>query len=255
MQKTENLQLNIIDGTDVPSHAVFNENFNKLDEFARTMNDTNVSLKNRMETLETEVDGKITDLENEVTQKVTDLEKKFDDTVLVLEDKISEVELDVDGETKKGKLKRLVIKTTPAYNSFYHSIPYVDTANNVIYDVSEKRCLITSYSGYGSINMTELIGLTDVKDIMLLGTQMYSDEYMLVTTGNSNTVPMDCYSLQKLTYPGAGDDIYLSYSGSRTSFTLQEYKGSTSGGWQPSSTLATPVSDVYIVVNYVEFNK
>nr|DAJ07901.1 MAG TPA: hypothetical protein [Caudoviricetes sp.] len=244
MQKTENLQLNIIEGTDVPSHAVFNENFNKLDEFARTMNDTNVSLKNRMETLETEVDVKI-----------TDLEKNFDDTVLVLEDKISEVELDVDGETKKGKLKRLVIKTTPAYNSFYHSIPYVDTANNVIYDVSEKRCLITSYSGYGSINMTELIGLTDVKDIMLLGTQMYSDKYMLVTTGNSNTVPMDCYSLQKLTYPGAGDDIYLSYSGSSTSFTLQEYKGSTSGGWQPSITSATPVSDVYIVVNYVEFNK
>lgn len=244
MQKTENLQLNIIDGTDVPSHAVFNENFNKLDEFARTMNDTNVSLKNRMETLETEV-----------TEKVTDLEKKFDDTVLVLEEKISDVELDVDGETKKGKLKKLVIKTTPAYNSFYHSIPYVDTANNVIYDVSEKRCLITSYRGYGSINMTELIGLTDVKDIMLLGTQIYSDEYVLVTTGNSNTVPMDCYSLQKLTYPGAGDDIYLYYSGSRTSFTLQEYKGSTSGGWQPSITPATPVSDVYIVVNYVEFNK
>ena len=244
MQKTENLQLNIIDGTDVPSHAVFNENFNKLDEFARTTNDTNVSLKNRMETLETEVDGKI-----------TDLEKNFDDTVLVLEEKISDVELDVDGETKKGKLKRLVIKTTPTYSSFYEPMPSVDKTNNVIYDVSEKRCLVTSYSGYGSINMTELIGLTDVKDIMLLGTQMYSDEYMLVTTGNSNTVPMDCYSLQKLTYPGAGDDIYLSYSGSRTSFILQEYKGSTSGGWQPSITPATPVSDVYIVVNYVEFNK
>lgn len=255
MQKTENLQLNIIDGTDVPSHAVFNENFNKLDEFAKETKDTNVSLKNRMETLETEVDGKITDLENEVTQKVTDLEKKFDDTVLVLEEKISDVELDVDGETKKGKLKRLVIKTTPAYSSFYEPMPIVDKTNDVIYDVSEKRCLVTSYGGYGSVNMTELIGLTDVKNILLLGTQMYSDEYMLVTTGNSNTVPMDCYSLQKLTYPEAGDDIYLSYSGNRTSFVIQEYKGSTSGGWQPSITPATPVSDVYIVVNYVEFNK
>lgn len=255
MQKTENLQLNIIDGTDVPSHAVLNENFNKLDEFAKETNDTNVSLKNRMETLETVVDEKITDLENEVTQKVTDLEKKFDDTVLVLEEKISDVELDVDGETKKGKLKRLVIKTTPTYSSFYEPMPIVDKTNNVIYDVSEKRCLVTSYGGYGSVNITELIGLTDVKDILLLGTQMYSDEYMLVTTGKSNTVPMDCYSLQKLTYPGAGDDIYLSYSGNRTSFVIQEYKGSTSGGWQPSITPAAPVSDVYIVVNYVEFNK
>lgn len=244
MQKTENLQLNIIDGTDVPSHAVFNENFNKLDEFAKKTNDTNMSLKNRMETLETEVDGKI-----------TDLEKNFDDTVLVLEEKISDVELNVDGATKKGKLKKLVLKTIPEYNSFYHYIPYVDNANNVIYDVSEKRCLVTSYNGHGNINMTELIGLTDVKDILLLGTQIYSDEYVLATTGNSNTVPMDCYSLQKLSYPGAGDDIYLSYSGNRTSFVIQEYKGLTSGGWRPSVTPASPVSDVYIVVNYVEFNK
>lgn len=255
MQKTENLQLNIIDGTDVPSHAVFNENFNKLDEFAKKTNDTNISLKNRMETLETGVDGKITDLENKVTQKVTDLEKKVDDTVLVLEEKISDVELNVDGETKKGKLKKLVLKTTPEYDSFYHSIPYVDDVNNVIYDVREKICLVASYKGYGSINMTELIGLTDVKDILLLGTQIYSDEYVLATTGNSNTIPMDCYSLQKLPYPGASNDIYLSYSGNSTSFVIQEYKGSASGGWQPSVNRATPVSDVYIVVNYVEFNK
>lgn len=255
MKQTENLNLQIIEGTDIPSFAPFNENMNKLDEFAKETNNTNVSLKNRMETLETAVDEKVTDLENEVTEKVTDLEKKFDDTVIVLEEKISDVEIDVDGETKKGKLKKLVLKTTPTYNSFYQSIPYVDTANNVIYDVSEKRCLVNSHSGYGSINMTELIGLTDVKDILLLYVQIYSDEYMLVTTGKSNTVPMDCYSLQKLTYPGAGEDIYLSYSGSRTSFTLQEYKGSTSGGWQPSIIPATPVSDVYIVVHYVEFDK
>lgn len=251
MKQTENLNLQIIEGTDIPSFAPFNENMNKLDTFAKTTSDSNENQNLRLES----IDGKITDLENEVTQKVTDLEKKFDDTVIVLAEKISEVELDVDGETKKGKLKRLVVNTTPEYNSFYHSIPYVDTANNVIYDVSEKRCLISSCSGYGSINMTELIGLTDVKDILLLSAQTYSDEYMLVTTGKRNTVPMDCYSLQKLTYPGAGEDIYLSYSGSSTSFTLQEYKGSTSGGWQPSIVPGTPVSDVYIVINYVEFDK
>lgn len=255
MKQTENLNLQIIEGTDIPSFAPFNENMNKLDAFAKTTSDSNENQNLRIERIETEVDGKLTDLENEVTQKVTDLEKKFDDTVIVLEEKISEVELDVDGETKKGKLKRLVVKTTPEYTSFYQSIPYVDTANNVIYDVSKKRCLVTSNDGYGSINMTELIGLTDVKDILLLGTQMYSDKYILATTGKSNTVPMDCYSLQKLTYPGASEDIYLSYSGSSTSFTLQEYRGVSAGGWQPSITPATPVSDVYIVVNYVEFDK
>lgn len=251
MQKTDNLQLNIIDGTDVPSHAVFNENFNKLDEFAKTINDNNVSLENRMETLETEVDGKLT----EVDGKLIDLEKKIDDTVLLLDEKISDVELEINGEIKKGKLKKIVIKTTPTYSSLYEPIPFVDKTNNVIYDVSEKRCLVTSDSGYGNINMTELIGLTDVKDIMLLGTQIYSDEYLVVTSGKRNTVPMDCYSLQKLTYPGAGNDIYLSYDGNRTRFILQEYKGSTSGGWQPSITPSTPVSEVYIVVNYVLFDK
>lgn len=251
MQKTDNLQLNIIDGTDVPSHAVFNENFNKLDEFAKTINDNNVSLENRMETLETEVDGKLT----EVDGKLIDLEKKIDDTVLLLDEKISDVELEINGEIKKGKLKKIVIKTTPTYSSLIEPIPFVDKTNNVIYDVSEKRCLVTSYSGYGNINMTELIGLTDVKDIMLLGTQIYSDEYLVVTSGKINTVPMDCYSLQKLTYPGAGNDIYLSYNGNRTRFILQEYKGFNSGDWQPNITPSVPVSEVYIVVNYVLFDK
>ena len=47
MLKTENLELNIIEGTDVPNHAVFNENANKIDEFAKNTNEklTNTSLK------------------------------------------------------------------------------------------------------------------------------------------------------------------------------------------------------------------
>lgn len=47
MLKTENLELNIIEGTDIPNHAVFNENANKIDEFAKNTNEklTNTSLK------------------------------------------------------------------------------------------------------------------------------------------------------------------------------------------------------------------
>lgn len=244
MQKTENLKLNIIDGTDVPSHAIFNENFNKIDLFSKEQNDKMVNLENSNE-----------QFINDVTEQFNNFKNEVNNTVKEIEQTISEVNIEINGVSKKGKLKRLVVKTTPAYNSFYSTIPYIDTQNNVLYDISEKRCLVTNYSGYGSINMTELIGITDVNDILLLGTKIYSDEYVLVTTGKSNTIPMDCYSLGKFTYPGAGNDIYISFSGNRTSFVLQEFKGITSGGWIPSPTPSSPISEVYIVINYILFDK
>ena len=255
MQKTEILQLNIIEGTDVPSHAVFNENFNKLDDFASETNNKVSEMNNRVETVEENVDTKISEMETKVDKQIEDLNTKFDKTVVVLEEKISKVEIEVDGEMKKGTLKKLVVKTQPNYSSFYQPLPIINTNDNTLYDLNEKRVLVTSYSGYGSINLTGLIGLADVNDILVLSSQIYSDEYVAVTSGQTNTVPMDCFSVQKLTYPGAPNDIYLTYKGSNTSFNIQDFKGATSGGWQPSITPSTPISEVYIVLNYVIFDK
>lgn len=246
MQKTENLELNIIDGTDVPSHAVFNENFNKLDNFAKETNNNETSLTNRFNSLENSVNETVTTLENSVNKKVTALEKKVDDAIIVLKQEISETEIEVDGETKKGKLKKLVIKTTPNYTSFIQSIAYGGN------DFNEKRCLIQSYKADGNVNMTSLVGLTDVKDILLTSTQIYSDVYKSATSLSRNTIPVNVYSLQKLSNPLANDDIYITYGGDSTTFTLQEYNGTI---WAPSPSPTPPTSDVYIVINYIEFNK
>ena len=45
MTKTENLELNIIEGTDVPAYAPYNENMNKLDSNIKRINDDITSLK------------------------------------------------------------------------------------------------------------------------------------------------------------------------------------------------------------------
>lgn len=248
MRNTTNLNLPIIEDED--SLALMYTQCNTTNEILDTTFDGYKDIPQTLENLQTNI--------NSVNSEITAINKKVADTeksIVLLEEKMSNVEVEVDGVTKKGKMKRLVIKDTPTYSNFSKLIPLINTENNTIYDVNATRCLITNDSGYGNINMTELIGLRNVKDILLLSAQLYSDEYISLTSGKSNTIPLDCYSLQKLTFPGANEDIYLSYSGSKANFTVQNYISSTSGGWQPSITPAIPTSEVYIVLSYIEFNK
>ena len=51
MQKTENLELNIIEGTDVPAYAPFNENMNKIDENVKKVDDEIKSLQTTSESV------------------------------------------------------------------------------------------------------------------------------------------------------------------------------------------------------------
>lgn len=242
MKKTDNLELNIIEGTDIPNYATFNENVSKIDNAFATLNSKVENQETQNETFKNEVETEINNLKTDYV--------KFKEEVETL---VSNVELNVNGVVKKGKLKRLVTKVTPNYTFENAYMPYIDSSTGEMVSVSEKRVGIRNYSATLNLNLTEQIGLTDVNDIMLLSAVTYSDEYVATTTGQINTLPMSCQGISKLTYPGAPDDLYITFRGNNTITYVQTYQGEFSGGWLPNPTPSMPISDVWIVVTYVEF--
>lgn len=119
MQKTENLELNIIDGTDVPSHAVFNENFNKLDVFSKNTNDnlTNTSLN--IETINDTIEqlGEVNNTQNEsISTLSTGLENVKND-VMSLNEK--NTNLSTRLETVETDVSSLNVKSIKGGTSFH----------------------------------------------------------------------------------------------------------------------------------------
>ena len=242
MKQTDNLKLNLIEGTDIPAFAPFNENANKIDKVITELSADVKNQETSNESFKNNVNGIVKRLQDENNEFKSDVETL-----------VSEVEISVDGTVKKGKLKRLVTKVKPSIVNNACFTPFVDVATNEIVSVNEKRVYIRNTFSNVSVNLTELIGLTDVSKILVLGAITYSDEYVDVTTGKINALPMGCRGISKLTYPNAPEDLYIMFEGERILTVAQENKGITSGGWQPSPTPAIPISDVYVVLTYVEF--
>lgn len=245
MRNTTNLELPIIEDND--SMSLIYTQCNTTNEKLDTLFEGYTEIPHTLETIQGNVNTLTSDL-NMTNQNIDTINQ----SLVVMNDKISNVEISVDGVVKKGELKRTVIKSTPTYKSYRECIPLINTTDNTITDVSQRRCQVTSYSGVGNVNLTQLLGLTNVKDILILGSAIYSDEYVEASSTKSNTIPMIMYSIQKLNYPNATDDIYLTYGGEKTMFINQSYQSSI-GSFIPSPTPTTPVSDVYIVLNYVKF--
>lgn len=89
MKKTENLELNIIDGTDVPSHAVFNENFNKLDAFAKNTNDKLANASLNIETINNTIEqlGAVNTSQNESISALRNDLETVENSVMSLNEK------------------------------------------------------------------------------------------------------------------------------------------------------------------------
>ena len=245
MRNTTNLELPIIEDDD--SMSLIYTQGNVTNEKLDTLFEGYAKIPQTLETLQGSVNRLTTDLS--VTNNNID---NINQSLVVMNDKISNVEINVDGVTKKGELKRTIIKSTPTYKSYSECVPLINTTDGTITDVAQRRCQITSYSGVGNVNLTQLLGLSNVKDILILGSTIYSDEYVDASSAKSNTIPMTVYSVQKLNYSSATDDIYLTYGGEKTMFVNQTYQSSI-GSFIPNPTPATPSSDVYVVLNYVKF--
>lgn len=119
MQKTENLELNIIDGTDVPSHAVFNENFNKLDVFGKNTNDKLINTSLKIETINTTIE-QLGEVNNTLNESISSLRNDIGDVendVMSLNEK--NTNLSARLETVETDVLSLNVKSIKGGTSFH----------------------------------------------------------------------------------------------------------------------------------------
>lgn len=225
MKQTENLDLQIIEGTDIPSFAPFNENMNKLDAFAKTSSDTNKNQNLRIESIETDVETLKTHDETNA-KNITDLIDKVE----VLTKAVSEIEVTEGSTTKKGKLhivKFLVEPSTMMNNNYLFQEFGVDSE-------TETRISAGVYNVRSQINATEIFGINDASKIDILSCTSLSKGYYNYA-GETNPMPMSVRTLSALpTVIGGNSDIILELYGNSCSMSKQTYHDVTSGGWQPS---------------------
>lgn len=226
MKQTENLNLQIIEGTDIPSFAPFNENMNKLDTFAKTTSDSNENYNLRLESIETDVDTLKTHDETN-TESIAALTDKVE----ILTKSVSEIEVTEGGATKKGKLhivKFLVEPSTMTNENYLFQEFGVDSE-------TETRISAGVYNVRSQINATEIFGINDVSKIDILSCTSLAKGYYNYM-GETNPMPMSVRTLAALPSAiGGNSDIILELYGSITSMGKQTYHSVTSGGWQPSS--------------------
>lgn len=224
MKQTDNLNLQIIEGTDIPSFAPFNENMNKLDAFAKTTSDSNENQNLRIASVKTDVSTLKTHDETN-TKNIADLTDKVE----VLTKAVSEIEVTEGGTTKKGKLhivKFLVEPSTMTNNNYLLQEFGVDSE-------TETRITAGVYNVRSQINATEIFGINDVSKIDILSCTSLAKGYYNYM-GETNPMPMSVRTLSQIGASGSSD-IILELYGNSTSMAKQTYHDVTSGGWQPSS--------------------
>ena len=247
MQKTENLELNIIDGTDVPSHAVFNENFNKLDVFAKNTNDklTNTSLK--IETINNNIEqlGEVNNTQNEsISSLGTDLEDVKND-VTVLEDKIKKVEFTENGETKTGELHTVKLELTPTYSDEEYFVKEYGKTEE------QNRIAIGVSTSYATINLTNLLNVRAVDEVDVLSCSSYAKGYYNYG-GYTNPIQLQTRTLAVVT-PTGESSIKLELQGNFVNVVRQTYSSVASGigVWNPATVIKAQQGKVTIVLQAI----
>lgn len=181
MRKTENLELNIIDGTDVPSHAVFNENFNKLDEFASTNNTNMENVRLRLDG----VDNNIREIQNENSTQNTSI-SNLNESLQRNETELAE---------SKTRISTLENKTLNILNSDYNAYKrYLIVVNEPTF--------IKSRTGYFHFDLTsELVKIGNIEDCIIVNSSLKLhnsggyDNYKVTTYINDSSVTTPKWNL------------------------------------------------------------
>lgn len=246
MTQTENLDLKIIEGTDIPSYAPFNENMNKLDTFGKTLTDANNSQNLQLESLNTDVTT-LKQHDETNTANITNLTNKVD----LLMEAVSEIEVKEGEATKKGKLhivKFLVEADTMTNKNYLFQEFGVNSEN-------ETRISAVVYNVRAQINVTKIFGINDASKIDILSCTSLAKGYYNYM-GDTNPIPMNVRTLSTLpSVIGGNSDIILELYGSSCSMTKQTYHDETSGGWQPGTVnyIYPQKGKVTIMLQYVTY--
>lgn len=241
MTQTENLDLKIIEGTDIPSYAPFNENMNKLDAFGKTLTDTNNSQNLQLESLNTDVTT-LKQHDETNTTNISNLTNKVD----LLMEAVSEIEVKEGDTIKKGKLHTAKFLIEPTVNNVYYPVPEFGVES-----LQETRIMVGEYDIRAQINATELFGINDVSKIDFISCTSLAKGYYNYG-GETNPIPLNVRTLSVITTSGS-NDIMLELFGSIPKVTRQTYHELTQGDWQPSGVTYPQKGKVTIMLQYVTY--
>ena len=252
MQKTENLELNIIEGTDVPAYAPFNENMNKLDGNVKKVDDEINALKTSSESALSRLD--IIDKEqinqNSLISKNTNDIAKLKNDVEVISKNMSKVKIEENGIIKTGTLHTVKLKNTPNFYSSVFIVPIYDYDEHTI--KNNERYFVGITSANTTIDLTSLFGITNVEDFELLSCTTYAKGYYNYTSSH-NPEPMLAKTVAVMT-PSGSNNIMLELTGNSINAVKQSV-GTVPGTWQPGGFSTSQDGESTIILRFIKYDK
>ena len=252
MQKTENLELNIIEGTDVPAYAPFNENMIKLDGNVKKVDDEINALKTSSESVLSRlgiIDEEQTNQNSLISKNTNDISTLKND-VEVISKNMSKVKIEENGIIKTGTLNTVKLKKTPTFTSNVFYVPIYDYDEHTI--KNNERYFVGITSAFTTVDLTSLFGITDVEDFELLSCTTYAKGYYNYTTSH-NPEPMLAKTVAVMT-PNGSNNIMLELTGNSINAVKQSV-GTVPGNWQPGGFITSQDGESTIILRFIKYDK
>lgn len=252
MQKTENLELNIIEGTDVPAYAPFNENMIKLDGNVKKVDDEINALKTSSESVLSRlgiIDEEQTNQNSLISKNTNDISTLKND-VEVISKNMSKVKIEENGIIKTGTLHTVKLKKTPTFTSSAFNVPIYDYDEHTI--KNNERYFVGITSAFTTVDLTSLFGITDVEDFELLSCTTYAKGYYNYTTSH-NPEPMLAKTVAVMT-PSGSNNIMLELTGNSINAVKQSV-GIVPGSWQPGGFNTSQDGESTIILRFIKYDK
>lgn len=252
MQKTENLELNIIEGTDVPAYAPFNENMNKLDGNLKKVDDEINALKTSSESVLSRlgiIDEEQINQNSLISKNTNDIATLKND-VEVISKNMSKVKIEENGIIKTGTLHTVKLKKTPTFYSNSFFVPIYDYSEHII--KNDERYFVGITSAHTTIDLTSLFGITDVEDFELLSCATYAKGYYNYVSTN-NPEPMLAKTVAVIT-PSGSNNIMLELTGNSINAVKQSL-GTIPGTWVPGGFSTSQDGESTIILRFIKYDK
>lgn len=252
MQKTENLELNIIEGTDIPAYAPFNENMIKLDGNVKKVDDEINALKTSSESVISRlgiIDEEQTNQNSLISKNTNDISTLKND-VEVISKNMSKVKIEENGIIKTGTLHTVKLKKTPTFTCSAFNIPIYDYNEHTI--KNNERYFVGIISAFATVDLTSLFGITDVEDFELLSCTTYAKGYYNYTS-SYNPEPMIARTVAVIT-PSGSNNIILELAGNRINAAKQSV-GTVPGTWQPGGFSTEQDGESTIILRFIKYDK
>lgn len=252
MQKTENLELNIIEGTDVPAYAPFNENMIKLDGNVKKVDDEINALKTSSESVLSRldiIDEEQTNQNSLISKNTNDISTLKND-VEVISKNMSKVKIEENGIIKTGTLHTVKLKKTPTFTSSAFNVPIYDYNEHTI--KNNERYFVGITSAFTTVDLTSLFGITDVEDFELLSCTTYAKGYYNYTSSH-NPEPMLAKTVAVMT-PTGSNNIMLELTGNSINAVKQSV-GTVPGTWQPGGFSTSQDGESTIILRFIKYDK